>query len=73
MYVADPCFTANYSYYLMTTNSIDASSMIFTSFFDMLALMFTGRASDRLDQKREDEVLAREIGESAAEDGLSGF
>ena len=46
--VSDPCLRLNYSYYLMSTNSIDAASMIFTSFFEMLASMISGNVEDRL-------------------------
>lgn len=42
MEVADPCLRLSYSYYLVSTNSVDAASMIFTSFFEMLATMMSG-------------------------------
>jgi hypothetical protein len=64
--VSDPCLRLKYSYYLVSTNSIDAASMIFTSFFDMLATMIGGKVEDRLNERREDEVLIREIGDDAA-------
>jgi hypothetical protein len=46
--VSDPCLRLNYSYYLVSTNSIEAASMIFTSFFEMLASMISGKVEDRL-------------------------
>ncbi len=66
LYVSDPCLRLNYSYYLVSTNNIEAASMIFTSFFDMLASMISGSVEDKISQRKEDEVLIREIGDDAA-------
>ena len=49
LYVTDSCMQLNYSYYLTTTNSMDAASVIFTSFFDMIATLITGAVEDRLE------------------------
>ena len=64
--VGDPCLRLGYSYYLVSTNSVDAASMIFTSFFEMLASLMSGSVEDKIGQRREDEVLIREIGDDAA-------
>jgi hypothetical protein len=48
LYVSDPCLRLSYSYYLVSTNSIEAASMIFTSFFEMLASMISGNVEEKL-------------------------
>ena len=48
--------------------------MIFGSFFDVIASIFTGASiENRLEQRKEDERLVREIGDSASESALNTY